>query len=343
MHERVGRPAPVAAVLLAPALALAGCTGEEPGPAVPTPTAGDGVGAVDAFREQLEALRDLGDAVDQHTAMEEDIAACMAALGFEYTPVDLAAQVDVVTAYDLGLDRGSREYAEQFGYGIATDDMGFYALTAARAEDPNAVYVASLTEAARAEYEAALWGDPGADPFDPDADRGCSGKAQDRVYLRVPATDAVDPEALFAEEALLREAILTDDRVVATHAEWAACMADAGYPGLADPGDNLVTGDAMLQVREEFDARLVALQAEIPPDVDDPSARAALAALQAKAELADREVAMAVADVDCRESSGYAAALAEVSVERQAEFFEAHRAEYEAYAAAMAELLAARD
>ena len=91
VHERVGRPAPVAAVLLAPALALAGCTGEEPGPAVPTPTAGDGVGAVDAFREQLEALRDLGDAVDQHTAMEEDIAACMAALGFEYTPVDLAA------------------------------------------------------------------------------------------------------------------------------------------------------------------------------------------------------------------------------------------------------------
>jgi len=342
VRERVGRPAPVAAVLLAPALALAACSGDAAGPApTPTPPA-DGVGAVDAFRAQLESLRDLGDAVDQHTAMEEDVAACMRALGFEYTPVDLAAQVDVVTAYDLGLDRGTREYAEAFGYGITTDDMGFYALTAARADDPNAAYVASLTGAARAEYEAALWGDPDADPFDPDADRGCSGKAQDRVYLRVTATDAVDPEALFAEEALLREAILTDDRVVARHADWAGCMADAGYPGLADPGDNLITGDAMLRVREEFDARLVALQAEVPAEVDDPSARAALAALAARAELADREVAMAVADHDCRESSGYADALAQVSVERQAEFFEAHRAEYEAYAAAMAELLAGR-
>lgn len=328
-------------------LACASCTADdgEGGPdATAPPSAEASQGAVDAFLAELDALRDIGDAIDQHVALQEDVAACMNALGFEYTPLDPGPEVDEVrTAVDLGLERGTREYAEQFGFGITTDDMGFYALQAAQVDDPNVVYVASLSPAARAEYELALWG-PAQDAADPllGEPQGCFAQAQARSGVILAATGAFDPDVFFTELQLMREAVLADDRVRARHEPWASCMADAGFPGLSDPGDNLVTGDAMLAIRAEFDARLVELQAQ-NTQVSDPSVKLGLAALQARGELADREIAMAVADVDCRESSGYAAALLEAEIEHQERFVADHRAELDAYADAVAERVAARD
>ncbi len=342
--RRAGALAAAAVVVL-----CAGCSadeGSEDGPAGSESPAGDGTdGAVDAFFDQMNALRDMGDAIDQHSALQEDVAACMNELGFEYTPIVPGAELDeVATAADLGLERGTREYAEQFGFGITTDDMGYYAMSAAQLDDPNTVYVDSLSPEARAEYEHALWGSPeDVDASDPAAGaEGCFAQAQARAGAMLEASGAFDPQAFFEEERAMRESIETDDRVVALHEAWSSCMADAGFPGLVTPGDNVFTGDAMLAIRDEFDARIIALQGEIS-DVSDPSVKLGLAALQAKEELADREIAMAVADVDCRASSGYADALREVGIEYQAQFFADHEAEFDAYAAAIAERLAARD
>lgn len=330
------------------AVLSAGCSadGGAGGPEGAAPPADDAArGAVDAFFAEMSALRDMGDAIDQHSALQEDVAACMNALGFEYTPIAPGAELDDVrTAADLGLVRGTREYAEQFGFGITTDDMGYYAMSAAQVDDPNTVYVDSLSPEARAEYDRALWGSSeDADEGDPAAAAGgCFAEAQARAGAMLEASGAFDPQAFFEEEMAMRESIQSDDRVVTLHEAWSSCMADAGFPGLVTPGDNVFSGDAMLAIRDEFDARVVALQSEIA-DVSDPSVKLGLAALQAKEELADREIAMAVADVDCRASSGYADALLEVEIEYQAQFFADHEAEFDAYAAAIAERLAARD
>lgn len=334
-----------AAAALATTAALAACTapdGDATAGGAATASGTPTQGAVDAFFAEIEAVRDMGDAIDQHVALQEDVAACMNALGFEYTPLQPGPEVDEVrTAVDLGLERGTREYAEQFGFGITTDDMGYYAMQAAQVDDPNVVYVAALTPAARTEYELALWGPPdqGAEPVPGEPPQGCFAQAQARAGAVLTATESFDPNVFFTELQAMREAILADDRVHARHGTWSDCMADAGFPGLAEPGDNVVTGDAMLQVRAEFDARLVELQGQLT-DVSDPSVKLGLAALQARSELADREIAMAVADVDCRESSGYAAALLEVEIEHQARFADDHRAELDAYAAVVAENLA---
>ncbi len=301
-------------------------------------------GAVDAFFDEMSALRDMGDAIDQHTALQEDVAACMNALGFEYTPIVPSDELEEVpTAADLGLERGTREYAEQFGFGITTDDMGYYAMSAAQLDDPNTLYVESLTPEARTEYDRALWGSPeDVDASDPQAaaPQGCFAEAQARAGAVLEASGAFDPQVFFEEEMAMREAIQSDDRVVALHEAWSSCMADAGFPDLLTPGDNVFTGDAMLAIRDEFDARIIALQGEIA-EVTDPSVKLGLAALQAKQELAEREIAMAVADVDCRTASGYADALLEVEIEHQARFYDDHRAEFDAYAAAIAERVAA--
>lgn len=318
-------------------LALAGCTGGEPPADDALP-----LGAIDRFWDDLRAGNEYGDAVAQHNRMQEDIAACMNAQGFEYTPIE--SQVEVVTAVDLDLERGTREYAEEFGYGIATDDMGYYALTAETADDPNARYVAGLSEAARAEYQNALHGEASSDAGEfPSWDqRGCTGYAENRAYLLVQATETMDPDALWQEEERMRDAVLLDDRLVALHRDWSDCMADAGHPGLTVPWDGDRRGDGPGAIRAEFEERYLELQLEQPPSDTPAAAQTGIAALRVKSELGPREIAMAVADVDCRASTGYDEVLREVQVEHQADYWEAHRIEYEAYAAAYAELLAAR-
>lgn len=332
------------------ALGVAGCSaGSDPDPTASAGPAGDELplGDLDAFWEGLRAGEPVSDAITQHTQLQEAIAACMAEQGFEYTPVDVESRVDVTTAADLGLERGTREYAAQFGYGISTDDMGYYAMTADTAADPNVEYVASLSAAAQDAYTTALYGRPvpveemGAT----DAGEGCEGRAVDELLAGPEATDAFDPMALWEEESAMRAAARNDQRVAVERDEWVACMADAGYPDMVEPGDGLLTGTPVEILQAEFSELLMAAQAELPPaeTMDQVSAQASQAALAVKAQLAEKEIDMAVADVDCRATTGYTAVLAEVEAEYEAEYFAAHRAEYEAYADAWAELRAARD
>lgn len=304
-------------------------------------------GALDEFWDGIRGGEPESDALTQHTQLQEAIAACMNELGFEYTPMDFESRVDVTTAADLGLAFGTREYAEQFGYGISTDAMGYYAMTARTDEDPNIAYVRGLSEAAQDEYTSALYGRPV--PVDQMADAesagGCETTAVDAVLSGPEANDAFDPMALWEEEQAMRQAARDDERVAVQRAEWVGCMADAGYPDMVDPGDGILTGTPVEQLQAEFSDLLVAAQAEMPvaPTMKEASAQASRAALMVKEELAPKEIDMAVADLDCRDETGYARVLAEVEVEYEAEYFAAHRAEYEAWAEAWAEVRAARD
>ena len=63
-------------------------------------------------------------------------------------------------------------------------------------------HLAGLSPPPRAEYEAALYGGtPASDTEFPSwGERGCSGYAEDRAYIEIEATEAMNPDVLSEEE-----------------------------------------------------------------------------------------------------------------------------------------------
>jgi len=153
-------------------------------------------------------------------AVEVEIAACMSGRGWSYTPLPIptiARRSD-----DLG-DRRRR------GFGISIDADDRDDLFEAHGDDPNAAYVANLSDQARSEFITAL-----NDPTD-----GCA----------VAATEAISGSTRQFMQELpdeLRNLIDaynlgTDRRLLPASAAWAACMSDAGFrwPTRTDMFDEL--------------------------------------------------------------------------------------------------------
>src|SRR5665647_1752015 len=93
-----------------------------------------------------------------------------------------------LTGETLGLEWGSKEFTEQYGYGITTNPV--LGEDAAQPEDPNAEYVAGMTPTEQEAYYTALYGEHHAEMSDPRAvaeagwdgrDLGCTGSGQNEV------------------------------------------------------------------------------------------------------------------------------------------------------------------
>src|SRR5665648_517150 len=319
------RIAALATVTVA-ALTLAAC-GNEPEPE-PTPT---------QESSPLEALlRDyLGDwsnedVTRQLVAMEDLLATCMAEQGFDYTPVDYAAMGLDLTGETLGLEWGSKEFAEQYGYGITTNPV--LGEDAEQPEDPNAEYVAGMTPTEQEAYYTALYGEHHAEMSDPRAvaeagwdwrDLGCTGSAQNEV-LSGDAAQQDQFAALQEEMTLMMEAAAADPRLAQVNADWAACMADAGFADLGKVGDP----EAALSA--EVTALQQAAAAQIDPTVPTgpDSAEQVQAALQEQLDkITEREIDTAVADAQCRADVGYDDARRAIDTEYQVQFLAEHRTE----------------
>lgn len=318
-----------AAVLTLTVGALTACSPDEP-PVDPP---------LDAIRAQIEAARP--DPRLRWDAIEELTAACMAEQGFEYQPVPYG-QPDEWRLADPGdLEPGVRAFAEQYGYGLLT----LTRLTPPEDETPDA-NIERLREMSPGElpaYTAALWGpapvvadDLGLQALttsggaiDPEADLGCRGEAERAVDAGQAGLEPDVFAQLSAEMTALDEETAQDPRLDRVNARWAACMLDAGHPDLARVGDG---EDAILR---EVDARLVESDASAPEGVS--VAEMDRRAHRIQLDMAPFEIELALADLQCREEVGYAAELASVSAERQAEFVAEHRAELDTWLAAATE------
>lgn len=155
---------------------------------------------------------------------EANIAECMRSQGFEYTPVDLSGIDNLV----VNIDSESREYAEQYGFGITSNpfEESFEAFEGF--DDPNQDYLESLSAGEAEAYQTALNGtppdfdDPAAtDFFEPG---GCQGEAYDDVFRF-----GLVFQQFSAEFEDIEEAFYADPRIVEATEGWAACMADEGY------------------------------------------------------------------------------------------------------------------
>lgn len=291
------------------------------------------VGPLDAYFEQMYGDYDEGSADAQMMEVEDVVAACMAEQGFEYTPVDYSSQGGMVSSTDeLDVEWGTLEFAQEYGYGATTnpwgDQSGEPTDDGQQWTDPNQEYVESMSETEQAAYYAALYGEQSyAEPTEDGEEieydwttAGCQGKAQHDVYESGNGMDDEEFTALQEEMSAMWEASMADPRITGLDAEWASCMADAGYAGLA------VVSDAEQQFYEKVNAVYEGSYADMDPEATEEDYLAAQEAIEDElSALTAEEIETAVADYTCREEIRYTQIQQEVNLEYQQDFVDEHK------------------
>ncbi|ACQ81206.1 hypothetical protein Bcav_2961 [Beutenbergia cavernae DSM 12333] len=259
---------------------------------------------------------------EQNRQVEQLVSACMADEGFEYIPVDNSGTVVFSDETDIE-DMNTEEYVAEHGYGFTT-----YEEQEAPAEDeyvdPNADYVAAMSETEQAAYYEALWGPATTEEYDEDEEipeydwtqGGCYGAAQHEVYEGEDSDNYwSDPqfEELFEEMNGLWEDAMSDPRIAELDAEWASCMADAGY---ADFATSQEAQDSIMNAQNAL--------WESGEEPDD----------EAMAELRQQEIDTALADFRCKQDVDYEQTQLEIQFELEREFVEEHQTELDALVAA---------
>ncbi|MFT4232230.1 MAG: hypothetical protein QM606_05570 [Leucobacter sp.] len=333
--KRISTPA--AALLAAVALTLTGCSGDGS-------KSGDGKTSVEEgpLTKYLSALWDgeeyTQEQLDADTKKTEDLVAeCMSKEGFEYTP-NLQNGGTVYSSEDDSIDWGSKEFAEQYGYGIVSwPGMEDQESAGEEYVDPNQDYIDSLSESEQQAYYEALYGpgpteeemaameEGGGEEYDWTT-AGCQGAAQHEVQSESNNGMAAyeDPEFadLFAATNEVWNTLYDDenppDGVVKLNGKWSDCMADAGYPDLTSP--NTVSNDlseeySQLQMPDGENGEY-----EEPTDAD-------------KKEFQKREIEIATADFECRKKIGYEDEMMKLQNELEQQFVDEHKAELEALVA----------
>lgn len=268
--------------------------------------------------------------------IEDQIAQCMTAEGFEYTPDPSVPQyeeqgVDVDGISDA--DRNDREWVVRYGYGAVEAPerpmdhrAGFESGEKVVDAGPNQSYAEGLSAPQREAYEAALYGPPQTDDdIEVDRapeDRGCDQQA--RIAVR-----GEDPQEAEEHEPLF-EAIedfygtFPWPGIAELDASWAACMDANGQGGFERPED----------ASRSISVELTALwEAANPGAADDspvvageqtPPPRDALTAL------ATEERGLAIADLDCREQVDYWATYDSIQFAQEERFMADHQQAFDA-------------
>ena len=191
---------------------LAGCGGSNDRAATPPQNAATG-GTVE---DQLGFTRKGVAAAS--AKVENAIAACMKADGFDYIPTDPVAQQAALTGR---ANMSDEEYEKQFGYGITT----LYGRGTAQT-DPNATIRSQLAEADRAAYDRALSGGKPEQTFALAVDTGeftelggCTKRATDTAF---GGTQLLQTLQRKLDE--LDDSIVADQRMVRAIEAWRGCV-----------------------------------------------------------------------------------------------------------------------
>jgi hypothetical protein len=273
--------------LLGAAVVLAACGGDDRGGGDTAkghgkPSSKQGSGAVE---DQLGF--DTAGIMARQSRVEVAIRDCMKDQGFDYVPVDPAAQRAAIT----GSSRLSDEdFLKQFGYGIST----LWGRGSAQA-DPNIRVRTSMGAPDRRAYDRALWGENTGASFSEAVDTGnftrlggCTKKATEDVFGGAEMLTRLQRRL-----DQLDDRILEDQRMVRALERWTECMADAGYR-YEDPDE--IDSDLFKRM-EKIVGPLPGQFATGPPPGQkaQPFDRTALTTLQRE------EVAIARADFACEQ------------------------------------------
>ncbi len=217
---------------------------------------------------------------EQQRQVNEQVVACMSAEGWEYTPESVD---DVFVFEDVdsdGLEWGSREWTEKYGFGITTqmfpqatvgpelvgyNDEGFGG-PGEEYQDPNAEYLESLSSSEQEAFYEDLYGtDPGPNITDDMSDEEMDAAYQDWEQNRVldgcfPKAEAeagfFGPNAFYTEFSDemddMWDQMMSDPRIVEAEAETAECVSGKG-----------LTYTSMDDVYEDFYERVEPVQEQV--------------------------------------------------------------------------------
>lgn len=318
----------VLSLAIVSALALAGCSAADGG-------SGAGGGKLSYEDSPLAKYTSaLWGGMDEEKAKKESaqiqdlVVACMKKEGFEYLPdTQSGAMVD----FDFE-ERETEKWVAANGYGMSMDSS-----TGEEYVDPNQGYLDSLSEGERTAYYEVLYG-PGPSAEEMEAmeagetsykydwkTAGCNGSAQHEVQgEQAQAYDDPKYAGLFEKMNSLYMKATEDPAMKKLDAEWADCMADAGY-------SDLKTKSAAM---ESISNAQMALYEEAGVDAEGNSLEIDQAA---KDELKQKEIDVALADFKCSEKSGYMQAALEVQFKLEEKFVSDNKSELDAMLAEYAQ------
>ena len=340
------KPAGIAASAAIGALLFAAC-GNAPAGAVDSANDDDAPfrwtpGPLDEFSMRIggwsmnnnETQAEIQARMDEEARVEQEaIAACMAGLGFTYHPMPNSGGTVIVHDEGDGPQMGTLAFAETYGFAIAINPWS--EMSEQRQEepiewyDPNEAVRAEMSDAEQEAWWEALWGGPQEDgEWDPML-AGCAGQAMAARW----ETSGEDEAFTHLQEEINRmwDDLQADPRLLALHASWGACMADAGHSGF-DSLNTLQNGlfEEWSTIQgwnnPAFETWDWELNPDGPPMVEpDPAAVAAFA---------EREIALAVANFHCNAALNLEAETQAIAHDLQQQFVDRHRAELEAWAQA---------
>jgi len=273
---------------------------------------------------------------EQQTKVEDLVAQCMADEGFEYTP-----NTDTGTVVSDGgeWEPEKREWVEKYGYGFVNSPFSEQLEenpSEQESSDPNADYVTSLSESEQAAFYETLYGaTPAEDELAEDGsyeyrweDAGCQGWAQHEIQGDDPS-QSEEFSALRTKMEELMTTMQDSPELADLNAEWASCMADKGEPGFTKQSE---AGESIMEEQNKIYDEVYGDGSEPvdteAADFEDPSEGPEMKAL------GERELELAVIDLECREKTSFATKSLEIQFALEEKFIAENKAELEAFKAA---------
>ena len=289
-------------------------------------------------RDQEEAQAEMD---EQNRKMEELVSSCMAEQGFDYIPNTNNGGTISYASEDEETD--PIENARQNGYGMTT---GWGPVTEGEGEgevyvDPNAETYEGMSDSEKAAWDKALYGTPPEITEETDLDTmewnweesGCYGAAQHQVY-EVDAAEGdgsgmmavyEDPQwaELIEEMNNLYTEAPNDPAVKELNTKWSTCMSEAGF-------DFATSQEAMDSINNQINKIFEDHQAENPNDTEWTGPTE-----EDLAPIKEQEIKVAVADYTCQDELDFQNATMRIQFDIEQRFVDEHKAELEAFAAAL--------
>jgi len=278
---------------------------------------------------------------------EELIAECMHSAGFEYIPFTERFNLVIFEPTEWYPD--DSEWVAEFGFGVlyGSSRAGHAGLPGIFGHpsdviDPNREIELSLTEAEREAYRRTLSGTPFPWEYDAagntisdegdaynwhndPANWGCRHKAWHQAVTESPFGLAENYQFAPLFEAIEEFQSSFTSEITAAQHDWATCMADAGY------AEFTVRPNFVQHFQDQLDelTRAGVWFHSWPPTTGDNSAIG---------EFHQREIATALADLQCRQSVDFDARQIAARLEAETRFVDDHRSDLQALRAAAEQL-----
>ena len=273
----------------------------------------------------------------EELAVQQQVAVCMAAEGFEYVPF-VPSDIDGGFGYE---EWDEETYVKEYGFGVATwvvDERNFGVFEEGDdfedpyANDPNQAIVEAMDEFEREEYYRLLYGgEPAIIENTPWEEIEAMSQEEQEAFYDAAYADW-EPEGCYNEawsESYNQESaelffeefsddldavysrVESDPRIISAQADWSGCMADKGhdYPTQEDMygyfyGDEFGEGEFSRQVNELIvhpDYSQEEFEALTEEELNDPNLWMPQFDLEELQPYIDEEIAVATANFECSE------------------------------------------